>query len=137
MRAWRLRNVLDVRPTAVEEQSHWTISGPGGVPIEFDAVTTDLVPNQLLAWKTVEGAPVAHAGIVRFDPEANGMTRLQIRLCYNPPAGAIGHGIAALLGADPKRKMDEDLARMKTLIECGIPPHDAAQPMREPPPSLM
>jgi hypothetical protein len=54
-----------------------------------------------------------------------------------PVACICGHGIAALLGADPKRKMDEDLARMKTLIECGIPPHDAAQPMREPPPSLM
>jgi hypothetical protein len=35
--------------------------------------------------------------------------------------------VAALFGADPKREMDEDLLRMKTLIEGGSPPHDAAR----------
>jgi hypothetical protein len=35
--------------------------------------------------------------------------------------------VASLFGADPKRLMDDDLARMKTLIETGNPPHDAAQ----------
>lgn len=47
-------------------------------------------------------------------------------MSYNPPAGAIGHVVASLFGADPKSEMDADLARMKTLIETGIRPHDAA-----------
>jgi uncharacterized membrane protein len=39
----------------------------------------------------------------------------------------LGHAVAALFGADPKAEMDEDLMRMKSLIETGTRPHDAAQ----------
>jgi uncharacterized membrane protein len=38
---------------------------------------------------------------------------------YNPPAGAIGHGLSVLLGADPRRAMDKDLVRLKSLLENG------------------
>jgi uncharacterized membrane protein len=48
-------------------------------------------------------------------------------MSYNPPAGAIGHLVAVMFGADPKREMDEDLKRMKGFIETGQAPHDAAQ----------
>jgi uncharacterized membrane protein len=48
-------------------------------------------------------------------------------MSYTPPAGAIGHGLALLLGADPKSQMDEDLARMKAFIERGSMPREAAQ----------
>jgi uncharacterized membrane protein len=122
------RNVLEVKPTQVEGQHHWRIAGPGHVPIEFDAVTTRFEPNRLLAWKTVEGSPVAHAGVIHFEPDDLGRTtRVHIQFSYNPPGGAIGHAIAALFGNDPKAKMDADLARMKTTIETGTPPRDAAQ----------
>lgn len=107
-------------------QSHWKVAGPAGIPVEFDAEITRAIPNQRIAWKTLPGAPVGHAGIVRFDPEANGGTRVQIRMSYNPPAGWLGHGVAAAFGVDPKTSMDEDLVRMKTLIETGHAPHDAA-----------
>jgi uncharacterized membrane protein len=50
-----------------------------------------------------------------------------VRLSYSPPAGAIGHGIATLLGADPKRQMDDDLARMKAFIERGEVPSEGAR----------
>ncbi|MGQ0547505.1 MAG: hypothetical protein ACT4P3_19600 [Betaproteobacteria bacterium] len=46
---------------------------------------------------------------------------------YVPPAGALGHAVAALFGADPKSEMDADLMRMKTMLETGRPPHDAAR----------
>jgi uncharacterized membrane protein len=123
-----MSRVLDVRPSAREGQSHWTVAGPAGVPIEFDAEVTDLVPNRIFAWRSIEGSAVAHAGVVRFDPEDGG-ARVHIRMSYNPPGGWIGHGVAAAFGADPKRSMDADLARLKTLIETGRPPHDAAQPL--------
>lgn len=41
------------------------------------------VPNQLIAWKTLTGAPVAHTGIVRLDPISDGHTRVHIRMSYN------------------------------------------------------
>jgi uncharacterized membrane protein len=124
-----MTHVRDVRPTHVVGQTHWTVAGPGGVPVEFDAVTTKFVPNEMIAWKTVEGAPVAHAGVVRFEADDVDGTRVHIRLSYNPPAGVIGHAVAALLGRDARSMMNDDLARMKTLIETGNPPRDAAQPI--------
>jgi len=40
---------------------------------------------------------------------------------------AVGHAIASLFGADPKSEMDDDLMRMKSFIETGHQPRDAAE----------
>jgi uncharacterized membrane protein len=123
-----MSRVLEVRPSdRYPRQSHWRVAGPGGATVDFDAEITRAIPNQMVAWKTLPGSPVAHAGIVRFDPERAGGTRVHIRMSYNPPAGWLGHGVAAAFGVDPKTSMDADLVRMKTLIETGHAPHDAAQ----------
>jgi uncharacterized membrane protein len=64
------------------------------------------------------GAEFANAGTVRFEGR-DGATRLTVRLSYRPPAGALGNGLAALFGKDPKRALDDDLARLKSLLEQG------------------
>jgi uncharacterized membrane protein len=109
-------------------RSHWVIAGPAGVPVEWDAVMTEYIPNKIMAWKSEPGATVQHAGVIHFESNPDNSTRVHVRLSYRPPAGAAGHVIAKLFGADPKQQMDADLLRMKTFIETGIPPHDAAQP---------
>ena len=38
-------------------------------------------------------------------------------MTYNPPGGVAGHAIAALFGADPKSAMDDDLLKLKSLLE--------------------
>jgi uncharacterized membrane protein len=121
-----LTHVRDVRTTSVEGQSHWVVDGPAGIPVEFDAVTTQVIPNEVLAWKTVEGSSVGHAGLVRFAAVGDSATRVTVRFSYNPPAGAMGHAAAWLLGADAKRLFGDDLTRMKSLLETGRPAHDAA-----------
>jgi uncharacterized membrane protein/osmotically-inducible protein OsmY len=121
-----MTNVREVRRNA-DGSSHWTVAGPAGVPLEWDAVVTRQVPNEMIAWKSVEGASVEHAGIVRFDPNEDGSTRVEVKLSYNPPGGAVGHAVAALFGSDPETEMDEDLMRMKSFIETGVRPGDAAQ----------
>jgi uncharacterized membrane protein len=123
-----MANVREVRAISREGQSHWVVNGPAGMPIEFDTVVTAFRANELIAWRTVEGSPVAHAGIVRFEPTPDAGTRVHIRLSYNPPGGAVGAAVAWLTGADPKTQLDEDLVRMKTFIETGRPPRDAAEP---------
>jgi uncharacterized membrane protein len=122
-----MSRVLDVRPSGGERQSHWKVAGPAGVPVEFDAEVSSFVPNQAFGWRTVEGSPVAHAGLVRFEPTNDGRTRVHVRMSYNPTGGWFGHGIAAAFGVDPKSSLDADLARMKTLLETGRPARDAAQ----------
>ena len=127
-----MSRVLEVRPSAREGQSHWRVEGPGGVPIQFDAEVTESIPNQVFAWRSAEGSTIGHAGVVRFESMPDGRTRLHIRMSYNPPGGWFGHGIARAFGADPKTSLDADLARMKTYLETGRPPHDAARPDTRP-----
>ncbi len=120
-----MRNVRQIQRKG-DDLSHWVVAGPAGIPVEWDAVRTQRVPNKILAWKTRPGSIVEHAGIIHFDSNPDGSTRVDIHMSYNPPAGAIGHIVATLFGADPKRELDEDIARMKTFIEKGILPRDAA-----------
>ncbi len=123
-----MSRVLEVRPSSRDGQSHWTVEGPGGSSIEFDAEVTALRPNQVFGWRTIEGSPVAHSGLVRFEPAADDRTRVHIRMSYNPPGGWVGHGVASAFGVDPKSSLDADLVRLKTLLETGRRPRDAAQP---------
>jgi uncharacterized membrane protein len=111
-----------------EGRSRWTVEGPGGVDVSWNAEITRLVPNQLLAWKSLPGSAVANAGIIRFEPTGEGGTRVDIQLGYDPPVGALGLVAARLFGVDAKSQLDEDLLRMKTYVETGQPPHDAAAP---------
>jgi uncharacterized membrane protein len=101
-------------------RSHWVAKGPAGVRVSWDAEVTEMVPNKVIAWKSSPGSRVENAGIVHFEPTSNGRTRVSIRMSYNPPAGSIGHGVAWLLGADLKQEMDQDLNRLKRILE-GIP----------------
>ncbi|HXG91777.1 MAG TPA: SRPBCC family protein [Blastocatellia bacterium] len=121
-----MTNVLEVTDSG-GGRSHWKVAGPAGIPVEWDAVVTKQVPNEVFAWKTVPGSAIEHAGIIRFQSNADGGTTIDIRMSYNPVAGAVGHAVASLFGADPKTQMDEDLMRMKTLIETGNAPRDAAE----------
>ena len=124
-----MTNVREVRDLG-NGRSQWTVAGPAGFPVKWNAALTEFIPNKIIAWKSEPGSAIANAGIVRFDPNNGAGTRVTVRMSYNPPAGAIGHAFAKVFGADPKREMDQDLLRMKTMIETGHPPHDAAQPMR-------
>jgi uncharacterized membrane protein len=105
----------------------WTVGGPAGLLVQWDAAITDLEFNKLLAWKSLPGAMVDQRGITQFSSNPDGSTRIDVKMNYNPPAGALGHLIAELFGVDPKHEMDDDLMRMKSFIETGVYPHDAAQ----------
>lgn len=100
-------------------RSHWVAVGPAGVPVEWDAVVTRAIYNEVLAWRSVPGSTVESTGTIQFQPSPDGGTRVHIRLFYNPPAGALGHAVATLFGANPKQEMDEDLVRLKSLLEEG------------------
>jgi uncharacterized membrane protein len=112
-----------VREVRVHEgdrgRSHWQVRGPGGLPMTWDAEVTQLIPDQLFAWKTLGGSTVQHAGIVHFEECDAGTTRVHVQLSYHPPAGALGHVVASLFDSDPKSCMNADLVRFKSLLEQG------------------
>ncbi|MFL6651089.1 MAG: SRPBCC family protein, partial [Sulfurifustaceae bacterium] len=107
---------------------HWKVRGTSGMEFEFDSRITAYEENRFIAWRTEPGAWVQHAGSVRFTPNSDGTTTAQVRMEYQPVAGAVGHVIAKLLGDDPKRQLDDDLMRMKAFVETGKAARDAAAP---------
>ncbi|HYH42140.1 MAG TPA: SRPBCC family protein [Burkholderiales bacterium] len=119
-----MRNVLSVE-TFPDGRSHWKIAGPAGVEVEWDAITTRVETNELIQWSTIVGSTVEHAGAIDLEPAGEG-TRVRIEMSYNPPAGVLGHAIAKLFGADPKAALDEDMMRLKSTLETGRLPRDAA-----------
>ncbi|MGH9753932.1 MAG: SRPBCC family protein [Blastocatellia bacterium] len=122
-----MSNVREAQPTG-NGCSHWIVAGPAGIPIEWTAEITEQVPNKLLAWRSLPGSMLKHDGVIHFEPTHEGRARVHIEMRYHPIGGAIGHALAKLFGSDPKSEMDADLLRMKTFIEKGRPPHDAANP---------
>lgn len=112
-------HVQKVTPTG-DGRSHWKVRGPLGTSVEWDAEVTSYQRNHHIAWKTVDRALVKQAGIIRFEPALDGRgTRVDLHLCYNPIAGYVGHGIASLFKVDAKTSLDEDLLRLKSLLEEG------------------
>jgi len=121
-----MHNVREVQ--VQDDRSTWLVTGPAGVPVQWTSKVVRLEPNSFIEWRSVYDSTVKHEGSVRFQPNGNGGTRVTVRLCYLPPGGAFGHAVASMFGADPKAEMDSDLLRMKTMIETGRAPHDAARP---------
>lgn len=105
---------------------HWTVAGPAGITCSWNGVITRQVPNQLLEFASEPGSVVEQHGVVRFEPKDGG-TRVDVKMSYRPPGGAVGHVVAKLFGADPRSEMIADLMRMKSFIETGHQPHDAAE----------
>lgn len=102
-----------------ENRYHWKVASPGGTTGEWEGEITRVIPNELVAWRSLPGSLVPNSGVVRLDPNYNATTRVQIRMSYQPPAGELGHVMAELFGADPKTALDEDLVRLKSLFEQG------------------
>lgn len=120
-----MSHVAEVRDLG-RGRSHWVVRWPAGSEFEWNSRLTEQSRPHRLAWRTEPGAEIGQNGSIQFEPSRGG-TRVTVRMSYQPPAGALGHGIATLLGADPKRQMDDDLARMKALVERGALPADAAR----------
>jgi uncharacterized membrane protein len=112
-------HVEDVKLTG-DKRWRWRVRGPAGTSVEWDAELASLVPNELIAWRSSPGSPIEHAGVIRFVSGAgDGSTLLDISLTYNPIAGALGHAVAALFRVDPKTSLDQDMLRLKSLLEEG------------------
>jgi uncharacterized membrane protein len=104
---------------AGNERSHWTVRSLAGTTFEWDAEIINDIPNELLAWRSLEGADLDHAGSVHFEPDERGGTRVSVILEYRPPAGRVGAGVARLFGQEPSQVIGKDLARLKQLMETG------------------
>ncbi len=114
-----LPEVIEVRGLG-PSRSRWSVAGPAGVPVHWNAVTTRYEPGHAIAWKSEPGAIVRNSGCIRFIAEEDGGTRIEMDLSYRPPGGRLGHAFAKLFGTDPKSRIDDALVRVKGLLERGF-----------------
>jgi uncharacterized membrane protein len=110
-----LKEVVDLG----QGRSRWTVTGPAGVPVSWDAEVTRLVENEALEWTSLPGSAVPNEGAIQFESTPEGGTRVDIHLRYHPPAGALGQLAARLFGADARSQMEEDLRELKASLENG------------------
>ena len=109
--------------------SHWRAKGLPGQSVEWDAEIIEQRANEMISWRSVPGSDVDHAGSVWFTPSAgNNGTNVRVELRYVPPAGKAGHSVAGVFGRDAECEIEEDLARLKIILETGKTPEELAEP---------
>lgn len=113
-----LQEVRVLSPT----RSHWVARAPVGTKVEWDAEITHDQENELIAWRSLEGATVANAGSVRFLHFTEHETEVRVSLEYNPPGGRLGAFIASIFGGSPEQQITKDLSSFKHMMESDSRP---------------
>lgn len=100
--------------------SHWTASAPFDRTVEWDAKITEEVPDQQIGWRSSGEADVPNQGKVWFIPAPDGeSTEVHVLLAYEIPGGKLGKAVAKYFGEEPHQQLDDDLRRLKQVLETG------------------
>jgi uncharacterized membrane protein len=121
--------VIDAR------RSRWTARAPAGTSVEWDAEIIEERPNELIVWRSLDGASVPNTGSVRFAPAPHGGTAVLVELRYQPPGGRLAAIVAKLFGEEPDIQVGSDLRRLKQVLELGEVVHSDAALHRKPHPA--
>jgi uncharacterized membrane protein len=114
-----MRHLESVTVTG-EGLSHWVARAPAGKTVEWDAETTEDVPNERIAWRSLPGSDVHNAGVVRFAAAPGGRgTEVRVELEYDPPFGKLGSKVAMLWREEPGQQVQDDLRHLKQVMETG------------------
>jgi uncharacterized membrane protein len=116
----RFMNHLESVRTTAGNRSHWVAKAPAGTSVEWDAEITEDRPNELIAWRSLEGADVDNSGSVTFERAPGGRgTIVRVEINYNPPGGVFGAALAKLFGEEPGQQTQEALRCFKQVMETG------------------
>jgi uncharacterized membrane protein len=104
-----------------ELQSQWKMRLPGDVgTIEWKAVVVEDKPDELLAWRSVEGSDIDTTGEIIFkDAPGDRGTEVHATICYRAPAGALGKIAGKLFRKGFEIQVRQDLRRFKQMLETG------------------
>ena len=98
--------------------THWVMSGPLDVNIEWDALVTNIIRNELIAWKTT-GGDLETWGRVTFTAVAPTHTLVTAIVHYTVPYGKAGEW-AARLFRDPGNLVKRELDNFKEFAESRV-----------------
>lgn len=104
----------------IGDRTIWTIAAPAGANLRVETVITEDRPNELIAWRSVEGSQIETRGRIAFrEAPADRGTEVEAIAAYVPPAGEIGRWIAKLFQREPEIQGRRELKRFKMLMEAG------------------
>ena len=99
----------------------------GARQLEWESEVINERPGEMIAWRTVEGSEVEHAGSIWFSSAPGGVeTEVRLEVAYEAPGFA--DFIARLMRRSPTQQMHEELRHFKQLMEAGEIPTTAGQP---------
>jgi uncharacterized membrane protein len=101
-----------------ERTSRWTVIGPLGTRITWDAEIVSERPNEEIRWRSLHGSDVQLDGWVRFT-RAWGDRGTLVEVLTIVEAPGMGTTLARVFGKDPTFLMRQDLRRLKALVETG------------------
>jgi uncharacterized membrane protein len=110
-----MKYITSVRRTG-DGLSHWTMDGPLGKQIEWDAETTRMERNKRIAWNSRGSGDITTSGQVTFKELPQNETEIAVTLQYVPPAGALGEVVAKIF-SDPAEQLEADLKNFKAYAE--------------------
>lgn len=100
------------------KRSHWTVRASEYKSVEWDAEIINARPNEMLAWRTLEGSDVHHAGSIWFKPLPSGLGT-EVKFVVEYTAGKFADFVAKIFHRSPYQQMREDLRRFKQVMETG------------------
>ena len=98
--------------SSIGHRSHWNALVKG-MPVQWDAELTQLIPNQSIGWKSVSGPK--HSGRITFSPLGND-TLVHVQMNYVPPARFLRRALAPLSG-DFEGYIEQALRDVKAYLE--------------------
>jgi uncharacterized membrane protein len=105
--------------------SHWVVKTFGGKKLEWDSEIIEQRGNEMISWRSLPGADVDNAGSVWFTPvPAGNGTVVRLEMKYVPPGGKTAAFISKLFRQDAESEIEEDLNRLKALLETGELPEE-------------
>lgn len=111
---------LDEVRTTGELTSTWVASAPFDGTVEWEALVIEDVPDERIAWRSTEEADVPNQGTVSFVLAPDGVsTEVHVHLVYDIPGGKMGEAVAKYFGEEPHQQLDDDLRRLKQVLEAG------------------
>jgi len=116
-------------------RSRWTVK-VATKTVEWDAQITEDRVNEVIAWQTLAKADIANSGEVRFLRAPGGRgTEVRVKIEVTAPGGVIGRAVAKLGHMVPEQQVENDLRRLKQVLELGEIVHSDASIHRGPHPA--
>jgi uncharacterized membrane protein len=102
---------VDSVTQVTDTRNHW-VAEIAGVRREFDTEITEQVPDQRIAWRTLDGA--GHSGVVTFHRLTDNSAKVMLQMEFDPDGFL--ENVADKLGF-VKARVSGDMERFKKYIE--------------------